>query len=118
MANSPSGLNNLDFNSKATVDLLRNIMTLQTIPGSSVSVHDTAVNEGDFYAITATGATGCVIDFTTTTGTPDQRSFVSNTTSHSKYDLDADVTLASGTTIFVQLSKLVLKSGSCIAYKR
>lgn len=118
MANSPSGLNNLDFNSKATVDLLRNIMTLQTIPGSSVNLVDTSVNTGEFYAITATGATGCVIDFTTTTGTPDQRSFVTNTTSHSKYDLTADVTLASGTTVFIQLSKLVLKSGSCIAYKR
>tara|TARA_R110002020_G_scaffold5834_3_gene23891 strand:+ start:968 stop:1324 length:357 start_codon:yes stop_codon:yes gene_type:complete len=118
MANSPSGLNNLDFNSKATVDLLRNIMTLQTIPGSSVYVHDTVANEGDFYAITAVGADGCIIDFTTTTGTPDARSFVTNTTSHSKYDLDADLKLASGTTIFVQLSKLVLKSGQCVAYKR
>tara|TARA_A100000172_G_scaffold31055_2_gene18493 strand:+ start:454 stop:807 length:354 start_codon:yes stop_codon:yes gene_type:complete len=117
MANSPSGLN-ADPKFTIQTELLRSIVSLQTIPGSSVYVHDTVANTGNFYAITAVGADGCVIDFTTTTGDPDARSFVSNTTSHSKYDLDADLKLASGTTIFVQLSKLVLKSGQCVAYKR
>lgn len=112
MANSPSGLN-ADPKFTIQTELLRSIVSLQTVPNASVYIDNTVAVTGNFYAITALGADGAKLDFTD--GGTD-KCIVTNTTSHADYD--ADIKIASGTTIFVPMSKVRLVSGQCIAYKR